>query len=68
MFCGAGGPETAKSDRVGGKSAAVISCLIGTAKLNGIGAESSCDANPASLGSLDRLSNRLTKVPARPTR
>lgn len=50
MFCGAGGPETAKSDRVGGKSAAVISCLIGTAKLNGIGPESSCDAKPSFSG------------------
>jgi IS66 C-terminal element len=40
MFCGDGGPEIAKSDRVGGKSAAAIYSLIGTAKLNGIDPES----------------------------
>lgn len=47
MFCGAGGPEIAKSDQAGGKSAAVIYCLIGTAELNGIDPESSCDVKPS---------------------
>lgn len=44
MFCGAGGPEIAKSDRVGGKSAAVIYGLTGTAKLHGTDPELA--ANP----------------------
>lgn len=44
MFCGAGGPEIAKSDRVGGKSAAVTYGLTGTAKLHGTDPELA--ANP----------------------
>jgi hypothetical protein len=57
MFCGAGGPEIAKSDRAGGKSAAVIYCLIRTAKLNGIDPESSCDAKRSLwVGSTDSSS------------
>jgi hypothetical protein len=36
MFCGTGGLEIAKSDWVGGNSAAAMYCQIGTVKLNDI--------------------------------
>src|SRR5215472_16860701 len=58
MFCGAGGLEIGKSDRVGRKSAAVIYSLIGTAKLNGIDPES-YPRNPLS---------RIAKHPINPSK
>jgi len=57
MFCGAGGLEIGKSDRVGRKSDAVTYSLIGTTKLKGTDPESY----------LRDLLSRITKHPINPT-